>query len=155
MKSARVIVVSDRVVDGDREDIAGPIAAERLRESGLDCPEPIHVREGRDDLRARLEEGIDSGDCVMVTLGGTGTRPGNYTPEVSTDLCDVRLTGLETQILMKGLESTPRAGLSRGIVGLTQRGVGGTLIINAPNTMGGVKDSLGVVLPLLPHIVED
>lgn len=155
MKIARVIVVSDRIVDGERTDSAGLVAVDKLSAVGLTSPSPIHIREGYAPLRAQLRSAIDSGARVIVTLGGTGTRPGNLTPEATAEVCEVRLTGLETQILLRGLQSTDRAGLSRGMVGLTRRGDGGVVIVNAPNSRGGVADSLGVVLPLLPHILED
>ena len=155
MKSARTIVVSDRVIDGERIDEAGPKAADILTRAGYECSQPVHVREGQMELRASLRAAIDEGARVIVTLGGTGTREGNYTPEVSAEFCEIRLHGLETQILLRGLESTDRAGLSRGMVGLTQRGDDGALIVNAPNTPGGVDDALGVVVPLLRHIFED
>ena len=52
------------------------------------------------------------------------------------------------------LTVTPLASLSRGLVGITHRGPGGVLIVNAPGSRGGVKDSLTVVCPLFPHIFE-
>lgn len=152
--TAQVIVVSDRVCGGERRDTAGAAAVDTLRRAGLDCPEALVVAEGAEPLRSRLVEAIDDGVQVVLTIGGTGIGVSNLTPEVSMELIDVRLTGLETQILVEGLKSTPRAGLSRGIVGVTARGGEGTLIANAPNSTGAVADCLGVLVPLLPSIFE-
>lgn len=154
MHSARVIVVSDRVHSGERRDAAGVAAVDTLRRAGLRCADPLVIAEGVEPLRSRLVEAIAEGVQVVLTLGGTGIGSNNVTPDVSMELIDARLTGLEMQILIEGLKSTPRAGLSRGLVGVTARGGEGTLIANAPHSVGGVADCLGVLVPLLPVIFE-
>ena len=62
--------------------------------------------------------------------------------------------GIEAQIRAHGLTKTPLAGLSRGLVGVTSRGDDGALVINAPGSRGGVKDTVAVVGPLVPHVLE-
>jgi len=39
--------------------------------------------------------------------------------------------------------------LSRGLAGVCGR----TLIVNLPGSTGGVRDGMGVVGPLIPHVV--
>ena len=46
------------------------------------------------------------------------------------------------------------AGLSRGLVGVTSRGAEGALVVNAPGSRGGVKDTIAVIGPLVPHVLE-
>lgn len=125
-----------------------------LQGGGFDCPEPRVVPEGEGPLRLELGKAVAAKVRLVVVLGGTGIGVNNRTPEVSMEFIDTRLTGLETQILITGLQSTPRAGLSRAVIGITSRGGEGTLIVNAPNTASGASDSLNVVLPLIPSIFE-
>ena len=64
------------------------------------------------------------------------------------------MEGLEEQIRAHGLTKTPLAGLSRGLVGVTSRGDDGALVVNAPGSRGGVKDTVAVIGPLVPHVLE-
>ena len=56
---------------------------------------------------------------------------------------------------MKGLDSSPKAGLSRGIIGVTKYGHPTTLIINSAGSRGAVADTLSVVLPLVGDIFRE
>ncbi|EJZ86753.1 hypothetical protein QP400_07810 [Winkia sp. UMB3158] len=44
------------------------------------------------------------------------------------------------------------AGLSRGLVGVTTICTAGTVIANSPSSTGGIKDTLAVMLQVLPSI---
>lgn len=85
---------------------------------------------------------------------GTGLGPSNLTPEVSLERISTRLHGVETNILIEGLAHSERAGLCRGVVGLTSREPGGSLIVNAPSSRGGIRDTLTVILRLWPSLTE-
>ena len=37
---------------------------------------------------------------------------------------------------------------------MTSRGADGALVVNAPGSRGGVKDTVAVVGPLVPHVLE-
>lgn len=148
-----VIVVSDRIVDGLREDKAGPVARRLLAGAGVEA-EVVTVGEGFEEVARALADARSRGRRVIVTVGGTGLGPRNQTPEATAPLLEVRLDGLVTQVLIQGLSSTGQAGLSRALIGLTGRGPGDALIVNSPGSAGGVSDTLGVVCPLLPNIFE-
>ena len=148
-----VIVVSDRIVDGLREDKAGPVARRLLADAGVEA-EVVTVGEGLEEVSRALADARSRGRRVIVTVGGTGLGPRNQTPEATAPLLEVRLDGLVTQVLIQGLASTGQAGLSRALIGLTGRGPRDALIINSPGSAGGVNDTLGVVCPLLPNIFE-
>jgi len=149
-----VVVVSTEIATGTREDVAGPLAVGLLEQNRVHAGAPRHVSEDPDELRDALRDTLTSGARVIVTVGGTGIGPGDITPEVSTEFISVRMDGLTQQIRDVGLAKTPLSSLSRGIVGITERGRSGALIVNSPGSRGGVKDALGVMCPLLPHIFE-
>ena len=91
---------------------------------------------------------------MVLTTGGTGVTPRDLTPEATAPLLSTRLEGIEAQIRAHGLSKTPLAGLSRGLVGVTSRGDDGALIVNAPGSRGGVKDTVAVIGPLVSHVLE-
>ena len=95
-----------------------------------------------------------SGARVVLTTGGTGVTPRDLTPEGTAPLLTARLEGVEAQIRAYGLTKTPLSGLSRGLVGVTSREATGALVVNAPGSRGGVKDTVAVVGPLVPHVLE-
>lgn len=149
-----VIIVSDRCVSGERQDRTGPAAAAALTEHHVEVTSVVVIPEGREAVAQQLRRALEHGADVVLTAGGTGIGPRNYTPEATAPFLSAQLPGVVTQILLAGLESTPKAGLSRGLVGVTDRGPAAALIVNAPGSTGGVRDAVGVIGPLLPHILE-
>ncbi|MDU0347523.1 MogA/MoaB family molybdenum cofactor biosynthesis protein [Actinomyces sp. MRS3W] len=149
-----VITVSDRCVSGEREDVSGPLAARLLRQHDVIVDAVRVVPDGEEPVRAAIREAMADGARVVLTTGGTGVTPRDLTPEGTAPLLDVRLEGIEAQIRAYGLTHTPLSSLSRGLVGVTGRGSDGVLVVNAPGSRGGVKDTIAVVGPLVPHVLE-
>ncbi|WP_454932402.1 MogA/MoaB family molybdenum cofactor biosynthesis protein [Actinomyces oricola] len=149
-----VITVSDRCASGEREDLSGPLAPRpqghhhRRVAGGQQVPHRV------ESVRAAIEQALVEGARVIVTTGGTGVTPHDLTPEGTAPLLESRLEGIEAQIRAHGLTKTPLAGLSRGLVGVTGRGAHDALVVNAPGSRGGVKDTVAVIGPLVPHVLE-
>lgn len=149
-----VVTVSDRCASGAREDVSGPLAARLLADHDVVVEEVRVVPDGEESVRAAIEEALAAGARVVLTTGGTGVTPRDLTPEGTAPLLQARLEGIEAQIRAHGLGKTPLAGLSRGLVGVTGRGADAALVVNAPGSRGGVKDTVEVVGPLVPHVLE-
>mgnify|MGYP000990449277 FL=1 len=145
-----VVVVSDRVLSGEKEDKAGPGCVRRL--AGLGMPEPRLrvVAESRSDIEREIAESLRRGDRLVLILGGSGFREGNDAPEAARAFIDVEIPGIAEQIRAYGLAKTPLASLSRGVVGVSARNRTGALIVVSS---GGAQDTLDVVEPLVPHIL--
>jgi molybdopterin biosynthesis enzyme MoaB len=152
---ASLIVVSDRIANGIKPDHAADKGVKLLEAAQIQVVHREIVREDEAAFTIALEARLQSGDDIIITLGGTGTRRGNVVPEVTARHIAARLHGLETQVLLKGLESSPKAGLCRGVIGVSQYGHPTTLVINSAGSRGAVGDTLGVVLPLVDDIVRE
>ena len=89
-----VVVVSDRVLSGEKEDKAGPGCVRRL--AGLGMPEPRLrvVAESRSDIEKEIAEALRRGDRFVLILGGSGFREGNDAPEAARAFIDVEIPGL-------------------------------------------------------------
>ncbi len=145
-----VLCVSDRCSKGLCEDKSGPLISEMLSDSGKTAEYLIVPDEKEKIIDALKYMCDDIGADVVFTTGGTGFAPRDVTPEASKAVFDREAPGISEAIRLKSLEITPKAMLSRGTSGIRKN----TLIINLPGSPKAVKESLEVVIPILPHAVE-
>lgn len=147
---ACVITVSDRASQGVYEDRSGPAAVQILRGGGFDVSVPVVVSDSKDAIQHSICEAVARGARLVLTTGGTGVGPRDFTPEATAPLIDRELTHLMGAIVAKGLQSTPHALITRGLAGLTKEGA---LVVNAPGSTGGVRDAAEVVVTVASHIL--
>lgn len=150
-KLAAIIVSSDRILTKGKTNKSGEIAQDFIKNYGLQLHVSTVIAEGYTPVDGAVQSALADGCEIIIVIGGTGIGSTNFTPEVTEKYLSARLHGLETQVLLRGLQSSPKAGLSRGIIGMTEHG-GGSLIINCASSSGAVTDTLSVVFPLLPDI---
>lgn len=153
-KLAAIIVSSDRILTKGNTNKSGEIAQDFIKNYGLQLHVSTVIAEGYTPIDGAVQSALADGCEIIIVIGGTGIGSTNFTPEVTEKYLSARLHGLETQVLLRGLQSSPKAGLSRGIIGMTEHG-GGSLIINCASSSGAVTDTLSVVFPLLPDIFRD
>jgi len=156
-----ILTVSDRSYAGERKDLSGPALASALQEgwpavAQAASREPVLIEvavvpDERDQIAAQLIQWCDAHAFDLVlTTGGTGFAPRDVTPEATRSVLDREAPGLAEAIRTESLRVTAHAMLSRGVAGIRKR----TLIVNLPGSPRGAVESLGVILPVLPHAVE-
>ena len=151
MIKAAILTVSDTCAQGNREDVSGRTIAEMLAEDKFEiCDKKIVP----DDLAAiaaelrRLSEEV--GVELVLTTGGTGLGPRDVTPEATASVCQRMAPGFGEIMRVEGFKKTEKAILSRGTAGVC----GKTLIVNLPGSPKAVRESLEVILDVLPHAVK-
>ena len=146
---AHVITVSDRVSVGERVDASGPLAISLLASAGYVASASC-VADGIDTVADELRRVIASGARFIVTTGGTGVSPRDQTPEATASVLERELPGIPEMFRAEGRRKSPHAALTRGLVGVTGR----ALVVNLPGSPAAVSESLEVLLPLVPHILD-
>ena len=147
---AGVLTVSDKGSRGEREDRSGPAIREMLEAAGVEIVRTEIVPDERDEIRAALVAWSDEGLDLVLTTGGTGFSPRDWTPEATKGVLDRETPGISEAIRAAGLSKTPTAMLSRAVSGIRKS----TLIINLPGSERSVRESLAAVIGVLPHAVE-
>jgi molybdenum cofactor synthesis domain-containing protein len=148
-QTARVIVASNRAWAGVYADSSGPLLVSGLRKLGFEVAAPVVVPDGEPVGKA-LREAIDDEVDVVLTSGGTGITPTDRTPDVTRALLDYEVPGIAEAIRAHSRDRVPSSVLSRGLAGVAGR----TLIINLPGSLGGARDGLAVLGPILQHAVD-
>jgi len=152
---AHVITVSNRCSAGVREDTSGLLAERVLTGSGYEVTRAL-VPDGAESVRAALLGGLASGARFIVTSGGTGVTPTDRTPEGTLDVLDRELPGLAELLRADAVRTTPFGALTRGLAGVVDATPDspGALIVNLPGKPVAVEEGLAVLLPLVPHILD-
>lgn len=149
MTRAVVVTVSSRAATGVYADEAGPAVAAVLRDAGFDVGDVVVVPDGREVVSRAIVRACAEADLV-VTSGGTGLHPKDETPEATLDVLDRLAPGLAEAMRASSLAVTPMAMLSRAVAGTR----GNALVINLPGSPRGAVDSIGAVLPVLGHAID-
>lgn len=146
-----ILTVSDSCAQGQREDISGQEIKTMLDKDRFEIFEKKIVADNREAIANELKYFSDkAGIDVVLTTGGTGLGPRDVTPEATASVCERIVPGLSEIIRIRGWKKTESAVLSRGIAGIRNK----TLIINLPGSPKGIRESLEIILDVLPHAVE-
>ncbi len=143
---AKVITVSDGVVDGTREDRSGPILVEHLTAAGFEVVDHVAVADGVDTVAAALAAACAGFAGLVVTTGGTGFGPRDLTPEGTAAVLEREAPGLAEAMRLV----SPLGRLSRAVAGT----IGAALVLNTPGSTKGCVETLDAVLDVVPHALD-
>ena len=151
MFAAGIITVSDKGSQGKREDLSGPAIAEMLAGAAITTKHTIIIPDETDQNQKALINFADVEKLdLILTTGGTGVSPRDLTPDATLDVIEKEIPGMAEAMRHQSMLITPRAMISRAVVGIRGR----SLIINLPGSPKGAKENLAVILPALKHAIE-
>lgn len=147
---AGVITASTKGASGERTDESGPAMVEGLRAAGFEVVSQELVPDDVERIAAAIRAAIAAGANVVLTTGGTGLSPNDVTPEATRRVIDREIPGIAEALRARSLEKTAHGMLSRAVAGAA----GAALVVNLPGSPRAVRESLEVLLPVLPHALE-
>lgn len=145
---AGVLVMSDSISAGSKEDRSGKQICERLRDSGVAVEQYEIIPDDAEAIRELVCRWCDDLQLdLIITTGGTGISPRDCTPEAMDGVFDKELPGIAEAMRSYGQLRTPYSMLSRSLAGVRERSV----ILNLPGSTKGVAESLDAVFPAVLH----
>ncbi|MGM5629461.1 bifunctional molybdenum cofactor biosynthesis protein MoaC/MoaB [Apibacter raozihei] len=147
---AAVIVCSDSISAGGKEDRAGKVIMEKLSKCQVEISDYIIIPDEIDQIQENIQKYVSQQlDMVLVT-GGTGLSKRDITPEAVQPLLEKEIPGVAEAMRTYGQNRTPLAMLSRSAAGLVKE----TLVVTLPGSTKGAEESMDAIFPSLLHIFK-
>ena len=143
-----VLVLSQSVHEGKREDTSGKILEQGLSKNGCKIDHTEVIPDDSEQLKTVMNDLISKNFELVVTSGGTGVGPYDITIDIIEPMLSQRLPGVEQALHSYGRSKTPTAMLSRLLAGR----IGNTFVICLPGSPGASKDALTVLIPDFLHV---
>jgi molybdenum cofactor synthesis domain-containing protein len=145
---AAVVTVSDGVAAGTREDESGKLLVSLLEAERFEVEHRV-VPDERPQIAAAIRE-LSRDARLVLTTGGTGVSPRDFTPEATASVLDREVPGIAEAIRADAIRQTPHGLLGRGLAGVR----GQALVVNLPGSTGGCRDGFLLILPALQHALQ-
>ena len=145
-----VVVCSDSVTEGTKEDSSGKLIIEKLAKFNLLAEEYIIIADDVEAIQSTAKILSEAGINLVLFTGGTGLSPRDVTPDAITPLLDREIPGIMEAARNYGQQRTSFAMLSRGVAGFIKN----TLVITLPGSPRGVEETMDALFPYVLHVFK-
>jgi cyclic pyranopterin monophosphate synthase len=145
---AAVVVCSDSISAGKKEDKSGVAISDKLQKLGIEVAHYSIISDDESAILQQVEEAKNNNFDLLIFTGGTGLSPRDKTPETILPLLHREIPGIAEQIRSYGQLRTPYSMLSRSVCGL----INNMLVMTLPGSTKGASESMDAIFPAVLHI---
>ncbi|HSN61642.1 MAG TPA: bifunctional molybdenum cofactor biosynthesis protein MoaC/MoaB [Ferruginibacter sp.] len=145
-----VIVCSDSIAAGSKQDFAGKAIIEKLKQLQIAVDQYSIIPDETTTIQLMARTLCSEGFDLVLFTGGTGLSPRDVTPEAIKPLLDREVPGIMEAARNYGQSRMPYAMLSRGIAGFIKK----TLVLTLPGSTKGAAETMDALFPAVLHIFK-
>ena len=149
MYTIAVLTISDRASAGVYPDTSGPAIVEIILQKYPDAQITQEIIPDNPMLLRSFFSHHLTCNCI-ITTGGTGIGPRDFTPEITTDFCSYLVPGIAEMFRFESIKVTKNAVFSRGVVGVKHK----TLIVNFPGSHKAALLHTELLLSIFDHAMS-
>jgi len=146
--NAAVVVCSDTVSKGEKQDSSGKAIMEKLKSSGIETAQYTIIPDDVTLIQNAVKTATDNNIDLLIFTGGTGLSPRDVTPDAVAQLIEKPIPGIMETARRYGQERTPYAMLSRGVAGFVKD----TLVLTLPGSQKGAAETMEALFPQIFHL---
>jgi cyclic pyranopterin phosphate synthase len=145
-----VIVCSDRISRGEKQDTAGKSIICALEKYHLTCAKYDVIPDDFDQIQGMVKTLSREQYDLLIFTGGTGLSLRDVTPDAVEPLIDRHIPGIMETARSYGQLRTRYAMLSRGVAGFVKN----TLVLTLPGSQKAAEESMDALFPQILHVFD-
>ncbi len=143
---AAVVVCSDMVLAGKKEDKAGRLVEQKLIENNIHVSEYLNIADDEIIISKTVLD-LCNKNNLLIVVGGTGISVRDVTTKAIKSILDSEIPGIMEYARNYGQQRTPYSMLSRSIAGIKNK----TLILAIPGSGNGASETMDALFPFVLH----
>ncbi len=145
-----VIVCSDSVSKGEKEDTAGLRVVEKLKANYIEVVAHHTIPDDVSLIQEHAKKYAADNSNLLIYVGGTGLSPRDVTPDAIQPLLTREIPGIMETARNYGQQRMPYAMLSRGVAGF----IDNTLVLTLPGSPKGAVETIDALFPYILHVFK-